>query len=464
MKSYLNPSIFRAYDIRGIVGTDLIPEIATLIGKSYGTYIQRISGKEVACGCDNRESSEELQKAFINGVRSTGCNVIDLGIVLSPMSYFAVAKWNLSGGANITGSHNPVEYNGFKMTKRGAAPVAEEEIEELRRIIEANMFTKGFGDLMQKSIKTEYFEFLKKGIKPSRKIKVVVDAGNGTAGIYAPELLREIGCEVVELYCNSDGTFPNHLPDPEMEENLIDLKNEVLKHEADLGLAYDGDGDRIGFVDETGKHYEADLLLILLAREFLQQYPGEKVLFDVKCSQNVYDDIKANGGIPILSKTGHSLIKKKMREENILFGGEISGHMFFKENGLVIDDALRASCLLLHILTKDERKLSDHFKGLRQFYSTPEIKVPCPDEEKFEVVKSVSKFFLSQYRDSITIDGIRIIFTEGWALIRVSNTNPYLTLRFEALSPKSLTHIKQIVLKKLKEYPCVTIPKNLVID
>ena len=462
MQLFLNPTIFRAYDIRGLVGSDLTPDIVKLIGKAYGTYIQDIDGKNIAIGQDNRLSSDQLRQSFIEGVRSTGCNVIDIGICLSPMLYFAVYKWGLNGGVIITGSHNPIEYNGLKMTKREASPIAEEEIQHLKQIIDNKTFVIGEGNLEKKNIKSEYFDFLKKNIKLRRKIKIVVDAGNGTAGIYVPELLRDIGCDVIELYCESDGSFPNHLPDPEMEENLKDLKKSVIDHEADLGLAYDGDGDRFGLVDEKGYHYHADLLLILLARDFLEQHPGEKVLFDVKCSKNVFEDIKANNGVPYLYKTGHSLIKKKMREDNILLGGEISGHMFFGEDSFVYDDALQASCRLLQILTKYDKKLSGHFDGMQKYYSTPEIKVSCPDEEKFQVVNEVSGHFISEYPDSITIDGIRINFPKGWALVRVSNTNPYLTLRFEAETENELKNIKRIVREKLNEFPSVTIPNTLV--
>jgi phosphomannomutase/phosphoglucomutase len=461
MKTFLNSLIFRAYDIRGKVGTDLTPDIALLIGKAFGTYIQKIEGNEIVIGKDNRMSSKQLQEAFINGLLSTGCNIIDIGLSLSPMLYFAVVKWKLSGGVNVTGSHNPIEYNGFKMTKRDASPVAEEEIQVIKQIIEEETFMQGKGKIEQKEIKTEYYDFLKSKVKLRKKIKVVVDAGNGIAGIYAPQLLREIGCDVIELYCESDGTFPHHLPDPEMEENLQDLKNEVIKNNADIGLAYDGDGDRIGIVDEKGHHYESDFILILLARDFLQRHPGERVLFDVKCSKNVYDDIKANGGIPFLYKTGHSLIKKKMREENILFGGEISGHMFFGENSFVYDDGIQASLRIVNILSKYDKRLSDHFIGLRHYFSTPEIKVPCPDEDKFQVVDNVSAFFLSQYPDSVTIDGIRISFSNGWALIRASNTNPYLTVRIEADSEQLLQEIKRRVVEKLQTFPSVTIPETL---
>lgn len=465
MASVLNPTIFRAYDIRGVEGRDLTPEVAVLIGKAFGTFLQKSqktkSDIKIAIGQDNRLMSGQLKEAFIKGLITTGCSAIDIGLSPSPVLYFSAVKWGLSGGVNVTGSHNPLGYNGFKMIRKGPTPVAEEDIQELKRIIMSGTFAMGKGNLQEKNIKSEYFDCLKQQVKIQRKIKVVVDAGNGIGGMYSPELLRQVGCEVVELYCDLDGTFPNHLPDPEMEENMVDLKREVINNNADVGVAYDGDGDRIGFVDEKGKHYEADLLLILLARDFLEKHPGERIILDVKCSQNVINDIKKHGGVPFMWKTGHSLIKKKMQEENILLGGEISGHMFFGENFFGFDDALLASCYLLQILSNSNKKLSEHFYDLPLFHSTPEIKVPCPDEDKFQVVSEVVKFFLSRYPDSITIDGIRVNFPEGWALIRASNTNPYLTVRFEAQSNQALHKIMKIITEKLCEFPCVTIPDSL---
>ncbi len=466
MPVHINPAIFRAYDIRGIEEKDLTPQVAMLIGKSYGTYIQKIQKEKakIAIGRDNRLGSKLLQESFIDGLLSTGSDVIDIGLSTSPMLYFSVVKWALSGGVNVTGSHNPLGYNGFKLIRKGPNPVAENEIQELKTIIENGAFKTGKGEIQQKQIKSEYFDFLRGEVKVQRKIKAVVDAGNGIAGPYAPELLRQIGCDVIELYCESDGTFPNHMPDPEMEENTIDLRKEVIKHKADIGLAYDGDADRLGFVDENGRRYESEMLLVLLARDFLEKHPGEKVLLDVKCSQKVADDIEAHGGIPIFWKTGHSIVKKKMREDNILLGGEISGHMFFGERFYGFDDAILASCYLLQYISKYDKKLSEHFSDFQFLPSTPEIKVPCPDEDKFQVASEVSKFFLPRYPDSLAIDGIRIKFPDGWALVRASNTNPYLTVRMEGQSEQALERIKKIVTEKLGEFPSVTIPESLKIS
>ncbi|MBN2543554.1 phosphomannomutase/phosphoglucomutase [bacterium] len=465
MSLKINTAIFRAYDIRGIEDEDLTFDVVEAIGKAFGTYLQRIQeGKTtVAVGRDNRLGSEKLQKALMQGLLSTGADVMDIGLSTSPKLYFTTAYLELSGGVNITGSHNPIGYNGFKMIRKGPYPVAEDEIQNLRQMIENEDFIKGEGALSKREIKREYFDFLKKDINVQRRMKVVVDTGNGVAGLFAPEFLTELGCEIIGLYTELDGTFPHHLPDPEMAEYVVDLINEVKKQHADLGIAFDGDGDRLGMVDENGKRYEADLLLMLLARDFLKRNPGEKIVVDVKCSQNVIDDIKAHGGKPVIWRTGHSIIKKKMREDGILLGGEVSGHMFFGGKFYGFDDAMLAAAYLLEILSKSDKKLSEHFEGMELMPSTPEIKLPCPDDKKFGVVDKISDYFHKLYPDSLTIDGIRIDFPNGWALIRPSNTNPYLTLRMQGKSEAALKEIQSIVVRKLKEYPSITIPEKLYI-
>lgn len=463
MSIVINPSIFRAYDIRGVEGQDLTPDVAMLIGKAYGTYIRDIQkGKiKIAIGRDNRLGSEKLQEAFTEGLLSTGSDVINIGLSSSPMLYYSVVKWDLDGGVNVTGSHNPIGYNGFKMIRRGPNPVAEAEIQGLRKRIEESSFEKGKGKIQYREIKKEYFDFLKKEVHLQKRTKVVIDAGNGIMGLYAPELLRGIGCDVHELYCDLDGTFPNHLPDPEIKGNMIDLQREVVKQGADIGIAFDGDGDRLGFVDEAGRHYESEMILVLLARDFLEKHPGEKILMDVKCSQGIINDIKAHGGIPFLWKTGHSIIKKKMREDNIPLGGEVSGHMFFGRSFYGFDDALLAACYFLQYISNHDKKLSEHFSDYHFLPSTPEIKVPCPDEDKFQVVQEISEAFFAQYPDSLIIDGIRVKFPDGWALVRASNTNPYLTVRIEGESGQALERIKGIVAEKLHEFPSVKIPEAL---
>jgi len=294
----LNPHVFRAYDVRGLVGPDINPDVFRQVGRAYATLVRRNGGRRIAVGQDNRLSSNGLKAGFVDGVRAAGVGVVDLGLVTTPILYFATAHWKLDGGANITGSHNPIEYNGVKMVHPGAVPLSEEEIQALRTMAERGDYESGAGELTQRSPRDDYFETIAAMVRPARRLRVVVDAGNGVAGLYAPALLRRIGCDVVELYCESDGSFPNHLPDPEDEHNVEDLKAKVVEVGADLGIAYDGDADRVGVIDERGRRHEADLILILLARDLLSRHPGAKIVFDVKSSQALVDDIRTHGGVP----------------------------------------------------------------------------------------------------------------------------------------------------------------------
>jgi phosphomannomutase / phosphoglucomutase len=303
----------------------------------------------------------------------------------------------------------------------------------------------------------DYFGAITATVRLARPLKVVVDAGNGIAGSFAPELLRRLGCQVIELYCESDGTFPHHLPDPEMEENMRDLVAKVLDVRADLGIAYDGDADRMGVVDEQGRRHEADLILALLARDLLARHPGAEIVFDVKSSQALVDDVRAHGGRPIMWKTGHSHLKRKMREDGILLGGEVSGHMFFAENWCGVDDGILASCKFLELCSRSPNPVSSHFDTLPHLHNTPELKAPCPDDRKFEVVAELVREFRGRY-EIIDIDGARILFPEGWGLVRASNTNPYLTLRFEGRSEAAVERMKQVVFEALRHYPFVTLP------
>jgi len=455
----LSPVMFRAYDIRGKVADELTPQAAQIIGKAFGTHIQSKDGPRVTVGHDNRTSSPALHAAFIEGLLSTGCQVIDIGLATSPMLYFSVIHLGVDGGVNVTGSHNPVEYNGLKLTGRDARAIAEDEIQQVRRIAETGDFARGAGTVRQQSIIKEYLSEIVKRAHLQRQLKICLDCGNGTASIVAPQLLRHIGCEVVELYCVSDGTFPHHLPDPEDQRSVRELEAAVIAQGADLGLALDGDCDRVGVIDELGKRHEADDLLILVARDYLERHPGAKVMMDVKSSQNLVEDIKAHGGEPVMYKTGHSLIKRKMKEDNILVAGEVSGHMFFADDYYGFDDALYAAARLLGIIAKDDRPLSRLWEGLPQTYHTPELKAPTPEEDKFRIVDEITRYFKQHY-PVLDIDGARITFPEGWALVRASNTNPYLTLRFEARSPQALARIKEVVYAKLMEYPAVTLPEE----
>ncbi len=469
----MNPHIFRAYDVRGKVGSDITPDVFRQIGRAYGTLLRRKGGQlkaggeinagqpksRIALGQDNRLSSGDLKAAFAEGVLAAGVSVVDIGLVHTPLLYFATAHWKLDGGATVTGSHNPVEYNGVKMVHAGAVPLAEEEIQDLRRMIEANDYEAGAGAVARAEPREDYFTAISERVRLARRLKVVVDAGNGVAGLYAPELLRRLGCEVVELHCESDGRFPHHMPDPEVEENMRDLMARVVEVRADLGIAYDGDADRMGLVDDKGRRHEADLILILLARDLLTRHPGAKIVFDVKSSQTLVDAIKARGGVPVMYKTGHSNLKRKMREEGILLGGEVSGHIFFAENYYGVDDGILASAKLIELAARSREPLSAQFDAIPHLHATPELKALCPDEEKFRVVEEVAREFRSRY-DTIDIDGARIIFPGGWGLVRASNTNPYLTLRFEARTREELEQMKRIVYAALSRYPFVTLPSE----
>jgi len=453
----LNPHVFRAYDVRGLVGRDINPEVFRQVGRAYATMIRRNGGRRITVGRDNRLSSNDLKLGFVEGVRAAGLDVVDIGPSTTPLLYFATAHWKMDGGANITGSHNPIEYNGVKMVHPGAAPLSEEEIQSIRKTIEGGDYESGIGGLSERSPREDYFATIARIVTPARRLKVVVDAGNGVAGIYGPELLRRIGCEVVELFCESDGRFPNHLPDPEDERNVEDLKRKVLEVGADIGIAYDGDADRVGVVDERGQRHEADLILILLARDLLTRHPGAKVVFDVKSSQALVDDIREHGGVPIMWKTGHSHLKRKMRDDHILLGGEVSGHMFFGENYYGVDDGILASCKIIELVSRAAEPLSRLFASIPHLCATPELKAPCPDGEKFRVVDGVTRELKERY-DTIDTDGARVIFPgRGWGLVRASNTNPYLTLRFEARTDREIEEMKREIYAVLSHYP-VTLP------
>jgi phosphomannomutase/phosphoglucomutase len=454
----LNPHIFRAYDVRGRVGDDINADVFRQVGRAYATLVRRGGGRQIAVGQDNRLSSAELKAAFVEGVRAAGVDVVDIGTVTTPILYFATAHWRLDGGANITGSHNPIEYNGVKMVHAGAAPLTEEEIQSLRKMAEAGDFESGAGALTTRSPREDYFATLTALIRLSRPLRVVVDAGNGIAGTYAPELLRRLGCEVIEQHCESDGSFPHHLPDPEDEANVVDLQARVVEEHADLGVAYDGDADRVGIIDERGHRHEADLILVLLARDLLARHPGAAIVFDVKSSQSLVDDIRQHGGVPVMWKTGHSHLKRKMREDGILLGGEVSGHMFFGENYYGVDDGILASAKIIEVAARSPEPISRLFDSVPHLKATPELKASCPDADKFRVIEELSRDLKQRYQ-TIDIDGARVLFPGGgWGLVRASNTNPYLTLRFEAHTDEEIEAMKRVIYDALRRYPFVTLP------
>jgi phosphomannomutase / phosphoglucomutase len=454
----LNPHIFRAYDVRGRIGDDINPEAFRQIGRAYGTLVRRRGGRVIAAGQDNRLSSGDLKAGFVHGARAAGLDVVDIGVVTTPILYFATAHWKLDGGANITGSHNPIEYNGVKMVHAAAAPLTEEAIQELRRLVETGDLEAGDGRLTSRSPREDYFTTLAGLVSLPRRLTIVADAGNGVAGQYGPELLRRVGCDIIEQHCESDGRFPYHLPDPEDPDNVVDLQERVVEVGADLGLAWDGDADRVGVVDERGRRHEADLILVLLARDLLRRKPGAKVVFDVKSSQSLIDEVRRLGGVPVMWKTGHSHLKRKMREDGILLGGEVSGHMFFAENYYGVDDGILAACKIAEIAARHDGPVSRLFDSVPHLHATPELKAPCPDAEKFKVIAALARDLRQRY-ETIDIDGARVLFPGGgWGLVRASNTNPYLTLRFEAKTEREIETMKRVIYDALRPYASVTLP------
>ncbi len=440
----LNPQIFREYDIRGRVGVDLTPAVVERIGRGFGSFAAIRGAKTVVVGRDCRLSSSPFREALVPGLLSTGLQVIDVGVCPTPLLYFSIHRFPADAGVMITGSHNPPEFNGFKLCL-GTHTLHGDEIRLIRNIVETGDFVSGTGTVSRREVIPAYREFVRSNIFIPRRLKVVVDAGSGTAGIVAPELFREIGVDVVELFCELDGTFPHHFPDPTVPENLRFLVRSVRETGADVGVAFDGDADRIGAVDDAGTVLFGDSLLLLFAREILARKPGATVISEVKASQTLYDDIARRGGRPVMWKAGHSLIKKKMKEEGAEVAGEMSGHIFFADRYLGFDDAIYAAARLFEILASSDRPLSRMLSDLPPVAATPEIRVDCPDEEKFSVARRVAEIVRPQAREVIEMDGVRALFEGGWGLVRASNTQPILVLRFEGRDGETLERIRSVM-------------------
>ena len=450
MKPSINPQIFREYDIRGIVGTDLTPESVTSIGKAIGTYIRRGNGKKMILGRDVRSSSVEFCNILSKALNSTGCNVIDIGMVPTPVLYFALHHFNADGGVMITGSHNPPEFNGFKISQ-GFHSLYGEKVQELKRLIELKDFEVGTGTTQNQPVLAEYMKKICSILEIPRKVKVVVDGGNGCFGIVGPDLLKKLGQTPIELFSEPDGTFPNHHPDPTVSEHLTDLIEKVRLENAELGIGFDGDADRIGVVDEKGNILWGDQLLIIFARDILSRNPGATIVGEVKCSQNLYKDIKKHGGVPVMAAAGHSLIKNKMRETGALLAGEMSGHICFSDNYYGFDDAIFAACRVLQIVAQSNKKVSEMLADLPETAYTPEIRIDCPDDQKFKIVRELTEIFREKY-DVIDIDGVRVNFDDGWALIRASNTQPVLVFRLEAVTKERLKELVGVIKKQTDKY------------
>ncbi len=446
----MDPKVFREYDIRGIVGEQILDDDVVLLGKAYGTYMFNQGKSKIVVGRDCRLSSDRFRDLLMEGLLSSGMDVVDLGICPTPVFYFAIRHLNREGGVMITASHNPPEYNGFKICN-GFDTISGPEIQKLRKIMEEGNFCSGDGRESSYDVITPYTEFILGNIKMSRKLRVGLDAGNATGGPIALPLLQKLGCEVYPLYCEMDGTFPNHEPDPTVLDNLRDLIELVKKEKLDVGIAYDGDCDRLGVVDHNGEIVYGDKLMIIFAREILSRKPGAVFISEVKCSKTLYDDIEKHGGRAIMWKTGHSLIKAKMKEVNADLAGEMSGHMFFKDRYFGFDDGIYASCRLLEILSNTGKTIPELLEGVPKTYTTPEIRVDCPDEIKFDVVEKAKEIFKKKGLDIIDVDGARIVFPDGWGLVRASNTQPVLVLRYEADTPERLEEIRSIVEETIEE-------------
>lgn len=440
---HMNSEMFREYDIRGIAGLDMTEAEVLRIGKGVGTFLRQNGCSTVAVGRDCRVTSDRYAEKIIQGLQSTGCSVTDIGVCPTPVLYFSIQHLKKEGGVMITASHNPPEYNGFKICL-GTDSVYGQDIQKILAIIKAGQFLEGTGALDAEDVLTPYKAYVENNIQLKRPLRVGVDAGNGTAGPVAVPIIKQLGCQVYDLYCDMDGTFPNHDADPTVLENMQDLIELVRREGLDVGIGYDGDGDRIGVVDEKGGIVYGDRLMILFAREILSRKPGATFVSEVKCSKTLYDDIEKNGGRAIMWKTGHSLIKKKMKIEKAELAGEMSGHMFFADRYLGYDDATYATGRLLEILAAGEKSLSQLLADIPETFTTPEIRVECPDDRKFKLVEQVTAYFRKRY-PVIDIDGVRVLFTDGWGLVRASNTQPALVLRFEAMSRERLKEIQDLV-------------------
>lgn len=441
--SKINPGIFREYDIRGIVDQDLNEEIVSTIGKAFGSYLKERGKNTVSIGRDCRESSPAYSDAFARGLNSCGINVLDLGMVSTPILYFSLFNLEVQGGVMITASHNPGEYNGIKLCV-GKESLFGEQIQQIRILAEKQEFAIGTGKTEGVDIMDKYQSFMQTNINIKPGLKVAVDCGNGMGGLLGPKIMKDHGCEIFELYSEPDGRFPNHHPDPTVEENLKDLIKTVKDNHLDIGIGFDGDADRIGVVNEKGEIIWGDMILLMLARDVLREVPGAEIIGDVKCSGRLFRDIEINGGKPLMWKTGHSLIKSKMKTDGAQLAGEMSGHIFFAHRFFGYDDALYAGLRLLELLSKSGGKVSELLRNVPEAVSTPEIRVDCPDDIKFKVVDDVKQKLSQDYKVN-GIDGARIEFPDGWGLIRASNTQPALVMRFEAQNNDRLNEIKKLI-------------------
>ncbi len=451
----INPNIYRGYDIRAIYGQDLNEDIVYTIGLSYGTYIKKKGYTRCVVGHDNRLSSVPLSEALLTGITSTGVDVEFLGLVTTPMYYFA--QLNLNDGVNImpgimiTASHNPKEYNGLKMSFDDFGNACGQMIQDFRIFTEACEFDAGQGTIKNVDIRQGYLDLIKGSIKiGNRKIKAVIDAGNGTSSIIIEDIFKMMGIEYVPIFCDSDPDFPNHHPDPSEEENNRFLKQAVIENKADLGIGIDGDGDRVGIIDEKGNMIYIDFYAIIIWRDIMNKISNKSALFDVKCSKSLKDEVIKLGGTPVCYRTGNSYMKAKMREGDFAFGSELSGHVFFRDKWPNIDDGIYAGLRLIEILSNTDKTVSELLEGINKYYSTPEIKIVSTDDEKFQVIEKVKEYCIEKGYQVNDIDGVRAEFNNGWALVRASNTGPNITARFEGITLEDMEKIKDEFMGLLK--------------
>jgi len=435
------PTIFREYDIRGAADVELLDDDVEQLGRAFGTYLQRHQGKRISLGRDTRLSSPRLRDALMRGLKASGCDVIDIGVVPTPVLYYSVFHLKTDGAVMITGSHNPSEFNGFK-TVCGASTIHGAAIQEIRRMIDSGDLATGEGTESTADVVTPYVAEVSAQFLFPRRIRVVFDAGNGTGGPVMHRILERLNVDAAEMFFEMDGRFPNHHPDPTVPENLQALVEKVRESKADLGIAFDGDTDRIGAVDDRGSIVWGDQLMIIYGREILTRKPGATFIGEVKCSQLMYDDLKARGGNPVMWKTGHSLIKAKMKETHAELAGEMSGHIFFADRWYGFDDALYSACRLMEIVADSGRPLSHLLADLPATVVTPEIRFECPDELKFAVVSQAIAVLRARHQTE-DVDGVRVLFPHGWGLVRASNTQPVLVMRFEATTPELLQEYRR---------------------
>jgi len=453
----INPYIFREYDIRGKVVEDFSPEVVVLLGRSFGTLVKRSGGREIAISGDIRLTTPDLINYFKEGVLSTGVDIINIGIVPTPVNYYSLFKLDVAASVQITGSHNPPEFNGFKLSLH-KKPVYGEQIQLIKNFIDKLDFDVGEGSETRYKILPDYHSMIKSKINIERKMNIVMDCGNAAGSINAPTIFKDLGIQLTELYCEPDGSFPNHHPDPTVEENLKDLIDEMKTGKYDAGIAFDGDADRLGVVDETGEIIWADQLIAIFLPDLIE--PGDEIIFDVKCSQSLEDMIKMYKGKPVMWKTGHSLIKNKMSESNCKLGGEMSGHIFFADDYYGYDDAIYVAARLIQLLSKTDKTLSELKSVIPVYHSTPEIRLEADsDEEKFKIAKLAVEYF-TKHNNCITVDGVRIIYDYGWGLVRASNTQPVIVCRFEGNTLDNMNEIKKIVLDKLQEFGTLRISEH----